>query len=204
MPTKFSFSELSDKLKIGIFVGAVAIFIFLLYTFLYVPAINRAADLDKQYDILLQEVKELDNFLKAHPDLDAYLLETDRVMRVFNTLLPNDNNVSNYIVVANTIAQSAGVTMTSIAPTQWTDKDKYQEITMTITVNGSYLNLMHYLKLMEDNPMRFTSIRSLSISDEKAEADIAPSNNLTAVMTVAVFSWKEKNLESRYFKASNR
>ena len=121
MPTKFSFSELSDKLKIGIFVGAVAIFIFLLYTFLYVPAINRAADLDKQYDILLQEVKELDNFLKAHPDLDAYLLETDRVMRVFNTLLPNDNNVSNYIVVANKIAQSAGVTMTSIAPTQWTD-----------------------------------------------------------------------------------
>jgi len=190
MPAKFSFSELSDKLKIAIFVGVVAIFIFLLYTFLYVPAINRAADMDKQYETLLQEVKELDNFLKAHPDLDAYLLETDRVMRVFNTLLPNDNNVSNYIVIANKIAQSAGVTMTSIAPAQWTDKDKYQEMVMTITVSGSYLNLMHYFKLMEDNPMRFTSIRSLNISDDKADKDNLSNNNLTAVMTVAVFSWK--------------
>ena len=201
MPTKFSFSELSDKLKIAIFVGAVAAVLFLLYTFLYVPAINRAADLDKQYETLLQEVKELDGFLKTHPDLDAYLLETDRTMRVFNTLLPNDNNVSNYIVIANKIAQVAGVNMTSIAPAQWIDKDKYQEMALVININGSYINLMRYIKLMEDNPMRFTSIRSLNISDEKTDTG---GGNLNAVMTVAVFSWKEKNLENRYNKVSNR
>ncbi|MFA6074547.1 MAG: type 4a pilus biogenesis protein PilO [Negativicutes bacterium] len=201
MPTKFSFSELSDKLKIVIFVGVVAAFIFLLYTFLYVPAINHAADLDKQYETLLQEVKELDDFLKAHPDLDAYLLETDRTMRVFNTLLPNDNNVSNYIVIANKIAQAAGVNMTSIAPAQWVDKDKFQEMTMTINVNGSYINLMRYFKLMEDNPMRFTSIRSVNISADKTENG---AGDLNAVMTVAVFSWKEKNLENRYLKVNGR
>ena len=201
MPTKFSFSELSDKLTIAIFVGAVAAVLFLLYTFLYVPAINRAADLDKQYETLLQEVKELDGFLKTHPDLDAYLLETDRTMRVFNTLLPNDNNVSNYIVIANKIAQVAGVNMTSIAPAQWIDKDKYQEMALVININGSYINLMRYIKLMEDNPMRFTSIRSLNISDEKTDTG---GGNLNAVMTVAVFSWKEKNLENRYNKVSNR
>ncbi|MEI6287082.1 MAG: type 4a pilus biogenesis protein PilO [Bacillota bacterium] len=198
MPTKFNFSELPDKLKIAIFVGGVAAILFLLYTFLYVPAINRAADLDKQYETLLQEVKELDGFLKTHPDLDAYLLETDRTMRVFNTLLPNDNNVSNYIVIANKIAQVAGVNMTSIAPGQWTDKDKFQEMTIVININGSYINLMRYIKLMEDNPMRFTSIRSLNISASTTENT---SGNLTAVMTIAVFSWKEKNLENRYIKS---
>lgn len=198
MPTKFNFSDLSDKMKIAIFVGIVGLFLFLLYTFLYVPAINRVAELDNQYETLLKEVKELDTFLKTHPDLDAYLLETDKVMRVFNTLLPNDNNVSNYIVIANKIAQVAGVNMTSISPAQWVDKDKYQEMTMTVNVSGSYVNIMRYIKLMEDNPKRFTSIRSLNISSEGSEKS---AGNLKAVMTIAVFSWKEKNLENRYIKA---
>ena len=201
MPAKLKFSELSDRVKVLVVIGLTALFLIYFYNFLYMPAVDSAAQRDKQYQSLLLEVKSLDDFLKAHPDLDTYMLQTDRVMHTFNTLLPHDNNISSFIVILSKIAQAANVNITAIAPGQWQDKDRYQEIAMNVSINGSYLNTLHFIKLIEDNPMRFTSIKSLGIGMSEHAAEVG---QLNSVMTLVVYNWKENDLEVRSNKIAGK
>lgn len=158
-----SFAQLPVKHKILLVLGANVLFIFLFYFGLIVPQNEQFAQVMAQVNAEKQKVLAVENFAATKPNLDQYLADLDSKMMQINNLLPNEPEMSEFLKQAEQHANETGIILTQVHTGQIANKNGYREIPVEISVQGSYLQTVNYLKKLEDGS-RFITVRNIQMN----------------------------------------
>ena len=136
-----------NQLLIG---GAAVLVIVLLWWFLlYKPlgddlssAQAQTATEQKKTDALQADLARLQSQAKNASQQQALLRKLDAAV-------PKNPDLAEFIIQANDIAESSGISFLSIAPTPPAAGDGASVINMTISISGSFFQLQDYLRQLE-------------------------------------------------------
>ncbi len=172
-----------------IVIGAVAVvaIIALWYVFLYSPlnddlssAQAETATAQKQTQDLQATLAQLQSVKNSLPEKQALLNKLDKAV-------PKNPDLAEFIVQANDIADQAGIEFLSIAPgTPAAGTGGVSQISLTITLSGSFFQLQDYLQSLESLD-RLVVIDALNVAGSSASAgsgDAATSSGTTLAVTL--------------------
>lgn len=184
-----SFNQIPIKQKIAVVLGANVLFILLFYFGLIVPQNEQLVQAMAQVNAEKQKVLTVENFAATKPNLDQYLADLDSKIMQLNNLLPNEPEMSDFLKQAEQHANETGVILTQVHTGQMANKNGYREIPVEISVQGSYLQTVNYLKKLEDGN-RFITVRNIQMNAQngtepnKQAATLSPSMQLGTQQTV--------------------
>ena len=175
-----AWNKIQIKHKIGLFgLGAVLV-TYLVYTFLLLPEWTRCDEVTAQYNTELQQVKVIQAFAQAHPNPEQYLLELDRKIMQVDKMLPENPEISSFLVQVEQLAQECGVQLNYLRPTKTVNKEGYREMEVEFSINGSFPQIMNFLSKTE-NGLRFISVTNIGIQLGK--------NGLDSKMSAKIYSY---------------
>lgn len=184
-----SFDEIPIKQKIAVVLGANVLFILLFYFGFIVPQNEQLVQAMAQVNAEKQKVMAVENFAATKPNLDQYLADLDSKIMQLNNLLPNEPEMSDFLKQAEQHANETGVILTQVHTGQMANKNGYREMPVEISVQGSYLQTVNYLKKLEDGS-RFITVRNIQMNAQngtepnKQAATLSPSMQLGPQQTV--------------------
>lgn len=157
-----SWDKLQVKQKIISFGVSIFLVTYLVYSFLLVPKWTSIDELKAQNNIEQQQVKIVENFLMAHPSPETYLLELDNKITDVNQMLPDNPDVSNFLLQVEELAAQSGLQLSYLKPGKIDNKQGYREIIIDFSVKGDFSGIMNFLHKTENLP-RFVSITTISM-----------------------------------------
>jgi len=175
-----AWNKIQIKHKIGLFwLGAVLV-TYLVYTFLLLPEWTRCDEVTAQNKAESQQVKIIEAFAKDHPNPEQYLLELDRKIMQVDKMLPENPEMSSFLVQVEQLAQECGVQLNYLKPTKTVNKEGYRELEVEFSINGSFPQIMNFLSKTE-NGLRFISVTNIGIQLGK--------NGLDSKMSAKIYSY---------------
>ena len=122
----------------------------LLSSIMILPQEMRIHELERQVQAEQQKVTAVENFVLAHPNMDEYLSEIQRLQAKTEMMLPGQLDVSKFISQLETAARSSGVKLLNVKPAAVIDRSGYREMPVELSVEGSFYAVMSFIKKMED------------------------------------------------------
>jgi len=166
MRNVISWNELPVKRKVSLFgLGAIVI-IYLAYIFLLLPEWARIDELTAQYNTELQQVKVIETFVLAQPAPEKYLLELDSKIMHVDKMLPDNPEVSSFLLQVEELSRECGVQLSYLKPTKIVNKEGYREIDVEFSIKGSFPHIMNFLSKTE-NGVRFISVTNIAMQLDK-------------------------------------
>ena len=178
----FSLGRLETKVKILLFIATSILAIGCFVLFLVWPQWVRLAEIKAQYQQEHSRVQVIENFATAEPDADRYLAELDKKLMLVNQMLPSSADISDVLVQMEGYARASGVKVILLTPQQAANKIGYREIPVEMTVKGTFLEIINFIKKIEDGT-RFSAIRSITLKSD------ARQNSLDMNIVVVVYSY---------------
>lgn len=177
---KRNLTTIQPKHKVILFITSTLLVILLFYFLWLVPQTQRIGDLSNQVGFEKQRNGQIESFALAHPNSDEYLLEVDQKVFTVNQLLPNELDVSDFLVQLNQTAITSGVRLVQIKPAQPVNKSGYREIPVEILIRGSYFQTLNFLTKF-DNVPRFAMINNISTQSRQ--------NILESKLSVSIYCY---------------
>jgi type IV pilus assembly protein PilO len=159
------FNQLAVKHKVILAVCANVLFILLFYFGLIVPQNEKITQAMTQMDTEKQKVLTVENFAASRPNLDQYLNDLDIKMAQINSMLPNNPEMSDFLKQAEQYARETGLALIQVHTGQIANKNGYREIPVEISVQGSYLQTVNFVKKLEDGT-RFVVVRNIQMNSQ--------------------------------------
>lgn len=157
-----SWDKLQAKQKIAVFGISILVITYLFYSFLLVPEWTRINGLKAQCTTEKQQVKIVEDFVRVHPSPEEYLLELDNKIIEVNKMLPDNPDVSNFLLQVEQLATESGLELIYLKPGKIDNKQGYREIVMEFSIKGNFPGIMNFLHKTE-NLSRFISITTISM-----------------------------------------
>lgn len=167
---KFSLASLQEKHKIGLFAASLVVIAWLFYSYVLLPQNLRIAELKVQCQAGGQQVQLIEAYAAAHPDIEHYLNELDGKIGQVSKILPDNNNIRDFLVQAEQAAKESSVRLSQIKPGQAVNKNGYREIPVEIAVKGSYFQILEFANKLENGP-RFNTITNISMRAQQGILD---------------------------------
>lgn len=125
----------------------------------FLPQRERLAAVRAEYRRELGEAQAVETFALGHPDVEAYLAELNQRRLYVGKMLPDRVGLEDYRTRLETVARQSGATLIRIDSTAPVDRGGYQETRLEVTVEGSVVSLLSFIKQLEEDS-RFTVINS--------------------------------------------
>jgi len=177
---ELSLKKLEIKHKIILFGAGIAAVIVVFYLYLWLPQTERIAALTAQYQTERQRVQTIEAFANAHPDIGAYETELNNKLAQVDKMLPNNAEISEFIIEAENIAKISGVQLLRIKPAPAVNKNGYREIPLEMVVKGNYFQTLSFLKKLEEIT-RFNSVLNLATQSKNGD--------LESKLSVVIYSY---------------
>lgn len=177
----FTWDKLQLKHKMVVIASAITILTVFFTFFIWRPQHERIVALTEEFNAEQQQVRVLENFALSHPDANKYLNELDSKRTRVDNLLPNDANISSFLIMLEQNAKASGVRLEQVQPSQAVNKNGYREIPVSMSIKGNYFQLLDFLQRMEGSQQRFNSTGSMAITNK--------SGSLESKMTVIVYAY---------------
>jgi Tfp pilus assembly protein PilO len=143
--------------------AAVLVIVLLWYFLLYAPlgddlssAQEQTSAEQKKTDSLQADLARLQSQAKSASQQQAKLRQLDAAV-------PKNPDLAEFIIQANDIAESSGISFLSIAPTPPAAGEGASVINLTISISGSFFQLQEYLRSLEQLE-RLVIVDGISIS----------------------------------------
>lgn len=152
------------KLKQKIFLCAIVAGLigWLAFWLAILPQWARLGQARAQYHQEAQQVRAVEAFVRNHPDQSGHLAALARQQAALNRALPDSAAVSDYLAQLEAAASISGVRLTHVKPALPADKGGYKETRLEVAVNGSFFQLLNFVKMLDDGP-RLSTIAKLAI-----------------------------------------
>ncbi len=136
---------LDNRTKLLIIIATLLLPLALFYFLLFKPQIEKIETLEKQVEVVKEEVKKA---RKTAADLPRHKKEFEEVQKEFEAtaiLLPKTQEIPNLLRNISDLGKSAGLDFLKFVPGVEIPKDFYAEIPIDITISGPYHNLGLFL-----------------------------------------------------------
>jgi Tfp pilus assembly protein PilO len=143
--------------------AAVLVIVLLWYFLLYKPL---GDDLTSAQEQTSAEQKKTDGLQADLARLQSQAKNASKqqaLLRTLDAAVPKNPDLAEFIIQANDIAESSGISFLSIAPTPPAAGDGASVINMTISISGSFFQLQDYLRQLEQLE-RLVIVDGISIS----------------------------------------
>ncbi len=173
---------LDPKYKIAIAVGILLIPILLCYFILFQPNNDKIAGLTKQKQGLEQKLQEVQKKLQDRPKLQRELAETTTVFEETSKLLPKEKEIPKLLTDISSLGRNAGLDFNSFRPQKDIPKDFYDEIPISIDVNGPYHNVGYFFDQISKLD-RIVSVSNVKMSSPRREGNDMMLNSNCRLLT---------------------
>lgn len=172
-----------------IVIGAVAVvaIIALWYVFLYSPLNDDLSSAQAETATAQKQTQDLQATLARLQSVKNSLPEKQALLNKLDKAVPKNPDLAEFIVQANDIADQAGIEFLSIAPgTPAAGTGGVSQISLTITLSGSFFQLQDYLQSLEslDRLVVIDALNVAGSSGGSGSTDTATSNGTTLAVTL--------------------
>lgn len=180
MMSSITWEKLQVKEKVSVFAVAILLVVYVFYDFVLTPEWAHIDDLTAQYNTERQKVKVIEDFVLAHPNPELHVVELDNKLMQVGRMLPDNPDMSHFLVQIEQLAQENGVQLGSLKPTKTANKEGYREFEVEFTVKGSFAQVMNFLHKTE-NGIRFINITNITMQVNK--------EGLTSKLSAKIYSY---------------
>ncbi|MHC1758856.1 MAG: type 4a pilus biogenesis protein PilO [Negativicutes bacterium] len=157
--------EISPKYLIALYLVVVLAVGVAVSSVVFAPQEKRLAELTLQLQQEKQKVAVVENFILTNPDMEKHQNELQQALQRAEIALPDSMDVSVFLSQIERNARDAGIKLTSVKPGATTERAGYRELPVEVSVEGTFLATMSFLKKLEDGA-RF-SIPSAFLMQQK-------------------------------------
>ena len=140
------------------------------YLGIIAPQRERILVLRAQYQTELQQIKTVEAYVQRHPDPEQHLRELNLKVERIDAKLPNQPEIGGFLKETEQLAKQSGIAVAWIKPLATRNKDGYREILIEFKVSGTYVNLLEFMKKLED-ARRFNSVVNVNIQAKEEKLD---------------------------------
>lgn len=140
------------------------------YLGIIAPQRERILVLRAQYQTELQQIKTVEAYVQKHPDPEQHLRELNLKVERIDAKLPNQPEIGGFLKETEQLAKQSGIAVAGIKPLATRNKDGYREILIEFKVSGTYVNLLEFMKKLED-ARRFNSVVNVNIQAKEEKLD---------------------------------
>lgn len=151
-----------QRLKLGLWLTALAAIGGLFFFGLYEPQQQAIREQKILMETEKRELISIENFLNEHPDLAAYEAEMNKKEKVVGAMLPEDMQLSLFMLDIQKIAVQDHIVLNGMKPDKISRQDRYAELPIKIDAAGNYFQLLDFLKDIESRP-RFARVKKLQV-----------------------------------------
>lgn len=169
------FNKLKPEQKILIAIVVLGLIAGLYYSAVIMDVDAQLAEVDST---IASKSKEKDKYKDFRGAVEIEELK-DRYAKVMRQIednkkiLPVEDMLAEFIHALETDAEESGVQIISYEPQKKKDKDYYAELPVEMEIRGTFIQIVHFLKLLAEPSKRLTNINSLELTVEdkrRAEA----------------------------------
>ena len=143
--------------------AAVLVIVLLWYFLLYKPLGDDLTSAQEQTSAEQKKTDGLEADLARLQSQAKNASKQQALLRKLDAAVPKNPDLAEFIIQANDIAESSGISFLSIAPTPPAAGDGASVINMTISISGSFFQLQDYLRQLEQLE-RLVIVDGISIS----------------------------------------
>jgi Tfp pilus assembly protein PilO len=142
---------------------------------------DETEQLRREESALAAQVAELRDIESRGPEIEAELAE-------LREALPEFADLAEFVNAANSIAETAGITWLSVAPSEPVPTGGIGTVNMSIQVEGGYFQVLDYLNRLEELP-RLVLVDTIGVTAAGAEGTgTFGAPPLTASLTARMFT----------------
>ncbi len=152
--------------KVLLFSAGIVLFMQLCYIYIIFPQNQRIAELQTNYQTAIRKNALIQEFAKKNPNTAQYLAEVSKKAIQADTMLPNELDISEFIVQLERTINTSRMQLIEVKAAQVIDKIEYREIPVEIIVQGSFSQMIDFLQKLENMP-RFTIVNQIKIQSQQ-------------------------------------
>lgn len=164
--TSFSWDKMRIKHKLSLAIITIIATSWFVYLLLFQPQIDQIEQLRTQYHIERQQVKIIEDFLLVHPNPEQYIVELDKKLLHIDTMLPDNPEISTFLVHTEQLARECGLQLNYLKPLKIINKESHREYEMEISLIGNFNQAMNFLNKFEKKS-RFVNVIIISMQANK-------------------------------------
>jgi Tfp pilus assembly protein PilO len=166
-----SWDKIESKRKVGLFVIGIIAVIWLFYSFVLLPQWARIDRLTAQYNMEKKQLKGVETFAGSYLSSEQYMAALDNKVTQVNKMLPDNPDISTFLVDIGELAKECDIQIASIKPVQIVTKEEYREYDIEILLKGMYMQTMDFFKKSETG-LRFTNVAAvgMKVSSDRLES----------------------------------
>lgn len=170
----------AGRYKILLFIAGIIAIIVVFYYSILVPQRMHIRQLTDALQAERRQVRKIEAFAGAHADIGLYQQETDAKLATVTRLLPDQPEISEFMLAVEQAAKAGGLELQQIKPEQFENKAGYRELPLEVTVQGTYFQTLDFLKRLEGLE-RFNSIVHMTVKSQ--------SGNLTSKFRIMIYCY---------------
>lgn len=152
--------------KVSLVTVGILLFMILCYIYIIIPQNQRIAELQMKYQAAIKKNAIIQEFSKKNPNAAQYLAEVSKKAVQADTMLPNEPDISEFIVQLEKTINTSNLQLIELKAAQVNDKIEYREIPIEIIVQGSFSQILDFLQKLENMP-RFTIVNQINIQSQQ-------------------------------------
>ena len=142
--------EISPQYLIALYLAVVLVIGISLSSMVLYPQETRIDERTLQLQQEKQKVAVVESSILTNPDMDKHLAELQQALNRAETALPGSMDVSFFLAQLEQNARDGGVKLTYVKPGVLVDRAGYRELPVEVSVEGTFLATMSFLKRLED------------------------------------------------------
>lgn len=168
------------KYKLFLFIIGIGATTWIIYIFLLLPQWDEINQLTAQCITKRHQIKVVEDFLLAHPNPEQHAVELDKKLLFVNTMLPDNPEISSFLIEVEQLSKKSGVQLNYVKPTKFTNKETYREYEIELLINGTFMQSMSFFNSFENNS-RFTNVSTITM--------LAGKKDLESKLTAEIYNY---------------
>lgn len=191
--------------RIGLWIGSLALIVFLFWHFLYGPLNERGKELEKDVETLRGQVMNEERIVRNLPKFRDEVKALEALRQLALNQLPYKKEMDDLLTSVTSIARESGLEVIRFAPGEEQLKELYAEVPIDITFEGTFTQMMTFFDEIS-RLSRIVSVSNLNLSDprgyqEEAEVSVQGTCRLTTYRHLeeneSVTAQKKNSTESK-------
>jgi len=164
--------KLSKGVTAFIFFVVLVVFVYVNYTYVYQPRMQRIEQLERDIELTANKIAEGKRIAARLGPLKEEYAELLEKLKFLEVLLPKEKEIPDLLVMIQDTLTEFNVDFTAFTPQNisW-EKDRiYGKMPVSMSLTASYFDFIAYLDRIENLP-RIIDVRSVKLSKVGTEAD---------------------------------
>jgi type IV pilus assembly protein PilO len=175
--------NLSKRAKIIVFIIFILAFVYLNYSYIYLPRNNRIKSLDGQIGVLHNKIEEGKRVYARLAELRKEYQDLIEKMEFMEVLLPKEKEIPEFLVMLQETMDEFNIDFSNFAPQSIIQEKEalYATLPINMTYAANYFEVIRFLDRLENFP-RIVDVRDLSLTPDREKYE-----NVNVTMTMFTY-----------------